>query len=221
MKFECGDLERALANPELMPEAREHLKQCAACRREYRLWNEISASAKELREEWDSPELWSKIRQSLEAEPKPKQRPVWWREWKLWSAAAAALIAIAAVLWLQPWQANPPASNPAAPEQMAQTTGDHAFLTEQALQDVERTEAAYRKSIDRLSHLAAPELQKPASALAVSYREKLLMLDSAISDTRTNLDHNRFNVRLQTELADLYREKQQTLKELLTRDQKN
>ena len=32
MKFECGDLERALAISELMPEAREHLKVCAACR---------------------------------------------------------------------------------------------------------------------------------------------------------------------------------------------
>ena len=42
MKFECGDLERALANSDLFPEAREHLKTCAVCRREYRLWNEIS-----------------------------------------------------------------------------------------------------------------------------------------------------------------------------------
>ena len=44
MKFECGDLERALAVPELMQEAREHLKNCPACRNELRLWNEIAAA---------------------------------------------------------------------------------------------------------------------------------------------------------------------------------
>ncbi len=63
MKFECGDLERVLAVSERalsesMPEAREHLRQCAACRREYRLWNEISTVGRELHAEWDSPELW-------------------------------------------------------------------------------------------------------------------------------------------------------------------
>src|SRR5271170_925557 len=68
MKFECGDLERALAVPELMAEAREHLKECAACRREYRLWTEISSVAKELHEEWESPDLWPNIRQTLEAQ---------------------------------------------------------------------------------------------------------------------------------------------------------
>jgi hypothetical protein len=47
------------------------------------------------------------------------------------------------------------------------------------------------------------------------------MLDEAIAETRANLDQNRFNVRLQMELANLYREKQEALKELLTRDQKN
>ena len=47
------------------------------------------------------------------------------------------------------------------------------------------------------------------------------MLDSAITDTRSNVAVNRFNVRLQKTLADLYREKQQTLEELLKRDQNN
>jgi len=67
MKFECGDLERALAVPELMAEAREHLKTCASCRNEYRLWSDISSAARELHEEWDSPALWPNIRQALEA----------------------------------------------------------------------------------------------------------------------------------------------------------
>lgn len=212
MKFECGDLDRALQVSELMPEAREHLKHCAACRREYRIWNEISSTAKELHQEWDSPELWESIRTRLEAEPKPKpeKKPAPWlqpfKDWRVW-AAAAALLLIALGFVFRNGTVTTPQSND--------------FLTEQALSEVERTEAAYRESIAKLSRLAEPELQKPPTALAVSYRDKLAMLDSAISETRANLNQNRFNVRLQTELADLYREKQETLKELLGREQKN
>lgn len=218
MKFECGDLERALAVSELMPEAREHLRTCAACRREYRLWNEISSTAKELHEKWDSPTLWNEIRKKLEAEPKPKERPIWWREWKVW-AVAASLIISAGLAIFREQTANLSKTQEAAV--VLPASGSQDFLTEQALKEVEKAEAAYRQSIEKLSKLAEPKLQNSVSAVAVSYREKLMTIDSAISETRANLDHNRFNVRLQTELADLYREKQETLKELLTRDQKN
>ena len=233
MKFECGDLDRALQVSDLMPEAREHLKTCAACRREYRLWTDISATAKELHETWDSPELWPEIRKRLEAEPKPKRERSSWRSswekssrsWQMWGAAAAVL-ALALGITFMRWR--PVAPTPANQETAstsqvseAQVSGDRDFLTDQALKEVERTEAAYRESIAKLSRLAEPQLQKPDSALTVSYREKLVMLDSAIAEMRANLSQNRFNVRLQTELADLYREKQQTLKELVSRDQKN
>ncbi|MBV8810688.1 MAG: hypothetical protein JO033_18630 [Acidobacteriaceae bacterium] len=216
MKFECGDLERALRTSELMPEAREHLKECPACRREYRLWNEISSAAKELHEEWDSPALWPNIRKQIEAEP--KERAPWWQGWKLWAIAAAAIIA--AVLIGRPWQwVVKTGTQPSIPTALV-STNQH-FLTEEALGEVERNEQAYRQSIEKLSRLAAPKIQNTNSPLTACYREKLLMLDAAISDTRSNLEHNRFNIRLQTDLADLYREKQQTLKELLTGGQKN
>jgi hypothetical protein len=219
MKFECGDLDRALGMPELMPEAREHLKQCAACRREYRIWTEISTAAKELHEEWESPELWRRIQAAIDAEPKPK--PAWWKEWRTWAIAATVLI-VAAIATLRPWEwraVRGPATSGSGTA--VATAGSRDFLTEQALKEVEQSEAAYRRSIERLSQLAEPQLQNPVSAVAVNYREKLVMLDSAIAETRANLDQNRFNVQLQTELANLYREKQDTLKELLTRDQKN
>jgi hypothetical protein len=230
MKFECGDLERALAVSELMPEAREHLKDCPACRREYRIWNDLSAAAKGLREEWDSPLLWPAIRRGLEAQreqmraAKGKENSlarwaVWNKRWMLSGAIAAALLLGAGLLlWTQ---LSRPAIKPPLATQTAALSGNRDFLTEQALAEVEKNEAAYRQSIGKLSALAEPRLRQAASPVAVSYREKLLMLDSAISDTRSNLDHNRFNVRLRMDLADLYREKQQTLKELLTGDHKN
>jgi hypothetical protein len=219
MKFECGDLERALAISELMPEAREHLKVCAACRREYRVWNDISAAAKELHQDWDTPVLWQKIRKSIEAEPRPRPKPVWWKERKTW--AIAATILIGAVLFSRPWQWTTAPSASTETQVATPLSSSSDFLTEKALREVERNEVAYRESIETLSRIAKPKIERSASPVTVSYREKLLMLDSAISETRTNLTQNRFNVHLQKELADLYREKKQTLQELLTRDQKN
>ncbi len=218
MKFECGDLERALAVSDLMPEAREHLKTCAECRREYRLWTEISSSARELHQEWDSADLWPKIREAIQAEPKPARR--WWKESKIW--ALAAVLAVAVLIPLRFWHAPvQPQASPAAQTASKPSHTGQDFLTDQALREVEKNEAAYRQSIDKLSRLAQPKLATAASPNVVNAREKLLLLDSAIADTRANVASNRFNVQLQTTLADLYREKQQTLQELLARDRKN
>jgi hypothetical protein len=224
MKFECGDLDRALAVAELMPEAREHLKICAACRKEYRVWNEISATAKSLHEEWATPALWTKIKASIEAEPRAKEKPRWIQDWRTWTIAATVLVAIGLLSAMPLWKARLSTSAldtsaSALRSTEGGTSGD--FLTDQALREVERTETAYRQSIERLSRLAQPKIEHPVSDVAMNCKERLQMLDSAITDVRTNLTHNRFNVHLQTELADLYREKQQTLQELLSRDQKN
>lgn len=213
MKFECGDLERAFANPNLMPEARAHIKTCTTCREEFRVWTEISSTAAQLHVEWDSPELWPQIRKKLEAQQKPVTRPLW-KDWKTWAAAAALLLTAGAALFFFEHRQPLPATQ-------ALSNQPRDFLTEQALQEVEKSEAAYRKSIDQLTRLAEPKLQSSASPTSVNTREKLLMLDAAIADTRSNVASNRFNVHLQTTLAGLYREKQQTLKELLTSAKNN
>jgi hypothetical protein len=212
MKFECGDLERALANSDLFPEAREHLKTCAICRREYRLWTEISSVARELHEEWDTPALWPTIRQAIAAERKPER--IWWKQRKTWAAAAALAIAIVVPVGL--WRHSVSTARPAVTQS---PTPD--FLTEQALREVEKSEAAYRQSIARLSQLAAPKLSEPSSPEVANEKERLALLDSAIAETRASVASNRFNIRLQTALADLYRQKQETLRDLLSHDAKN
>ena len=217
MKFECGDLERALANPDLMAEAQKHLRDCAVCRNEYRVWNEISSTAKQLHCEWESPDLWPNIRRSLEAErPAPKRRRM---EWKLWAVAAtvAAALLLAIVRW--PHSATLRATDTKA---VAVSRSGQDFLTEGALREVEKNEAAYRHSIEELSRLAEPKLEsRTPSPISVSYKEKLLMLDSAIAETRATVTQNPLNVSLQTDLADLYREKRHTLEEVLTNGQQN
>ncbi len=88
------------------------------------------------------------------------------------------------------------------------------FLTERALREVEASEAAYIKSIDNLSRLAQPGLDD-RSPLMAAYREKLVVLDSAISEIRDAAEGNRLNAYLRAELVSLYQEKQKTLKEVL------
>lgn len=206
MKFECKDLERCLEVPELLADAREHARNCAACRRELWIWSEMSNVAPGLREEWETPELWPKMRTQLAAEPKRKQ--VRRFDWRLMGAIAAVLlIAAGGLTWyrLQP--------------QPKTVQGD--FLTEQTLKEVEQAEQAYARSIDKLSKIAEPKLDQADTALIAAYREKLVLLDSAIADMRSSVNQNRFNTRLQMELAALYKQKQETLQEIVRRDQKN
>jgi hypothetical protein len=195
MIFQCQDLERALRSPELMPDARAHAETCERCRADLYLWGEISRLAPGLHRQWESPELWERIRADLaEAAPRrPKIRPVW-----RWSLAAAAAIALAALV-AQPWGWR--------------AHGGQQFLTEEALKDVQQAEAAYVRSIDRLWAVARPSLEESAMPLAAAYREKLVLLDSAIADLKANAESNRYNLYLQNQLASLYREKQQTLEE--------
>jgi hypothetical protein len=202
MIFQCNDLERALRSPELMPDARAHAETCAACREQLYLWSEISRLAPELHEEWESPALWQRIEAGLTAAAPPRKRMPVWR----WTLAAAAVVVLAAVL-SRPW--------------VSRRTEPGDFLTEEALRDVQRTEAAYAQSIEKLSTIAGPGLQESPSPLAAAYREKLVLLDSAIADLKANVESNRYNVYLQTQLASLYREKQKTLEEWLQNAKRN
>ena len=160
MKFECKDLERCLEVPELMADAREHARNCPACRRELWVWSEMSNLAAGLREEWDTPDLWPKIRTQLAAQP--KRKPVRRYDWRLLGAIAAVLLVAASGLtWykLRPAPAGPPPAS-------AEMKGD--FLTEQTLKEVEQAEKAYAASIEKLSRIAAPILCLPSASLTPS-----------------------------------------------------
>lgn len=199
MIFQCSDLDRALEHPELMPEARAHAARCPACSEQLYLWEQLSHVAPQLHEEWESPGLWPHIRAELiPSVPRRRTLPVW-----RWALAAAATIALAVTLFLP------------------KRDQSHALLTEEAMQEVEQAEAAYAKSIDRLSKIAAPQLEQSPSPLASAYREKILLLDSEIAEIRAAAENNRYNAYVQTQLASLYREKQKTLQEWLDHAKRN
>ena len=214
MNKKCSELEELLieGNLELPDWVAVHLHDCARCAEAWRLWRAISEVAPQLRKEWDSPELWPRIRQSLAAESrKATQSHGWLGRVFLplslqWQPVAAAVILL--LTGLAGWMILRP-SQPASIEQ------ERRLLTEKALDEIERSERAYLKSIEKLSQLASPKVHQPESAVLASYREKLLLIDSAIGELRSQVERNRFNAHLRQELLLIYQEKQHTLEEVL------
>jgi hypothetical protein len=213
-KFGCSDLERALREetPELIAQLEQHATRCAACHVELEIWREISAAARTMHKEWESPALWPRIEGALHAEI---SRPRGWRAWisdlrmapaMRWQMALATL-ALVAVSGASAWFLFHRSGT--------NTTNDQHLLTDQAVQQVEQAQKTYEQSIDKLAKLAEPKLDAASTPLLVNYREKLNLLDAAISECRTNLDRNRANAYLRAELLSFYQEKQQTLEQVL------
>jgi hypothetical protein len=92
---------------------------------------------------------------------------------------------------------------------------DQSLLKSPALAAVEHAQTAYEQAIDKLAAEAKPELENPATPLQASYREKLLVLDSAINDLRAQAGMNPSNAHLRHQLLAMYHEKQQTLQDIL------
>jgi hypothetical protein len=213
-KFDCSNLEQALREetPELIASLEQHATSCASCRAELQIWREISAAALTMHKEWENPALWPRIEHSLETE---MARPRGWRSWfadlnlvpKMhWQVALATLVFVAASSMGARLLMHRSVSTP---------TNDAHLLTDQAVQQVEQAEKTYEQSIDKLAKLAGPKLDAASTPLLKNYREKLNLLDAAISDCRTNLDKNRANAYLRSELLSFYQEKQQTLEQVL------
>ncbi|MDX2154505.1 MAG: hypothetical protein SFV54_27435 [Bryobacteraceae bacterium] len=206
MRIECKDFDRAVQSPELLPDLRAHAKECERCRRELYLWTELSNAARELHAEWESPTLWPKIEVALKAEPRRRRAMPVWRL----AAAAAVLVAVFGVWRWQGAGGGEPSSR-----------ASRDLLTEQALRELEVAEVAYARSIEKLALLAEADLKRDPSPLAANYREKLVLLDSAIAEIKSNVERNQYNAHLRTELASLYREKQATLQEWLRNANRN
>lgn len=214
MKATCADLERALSGgePEILAAFEAHAQSCARCAAELAGWRRIAEAAPSLRKTWDSPELWPAIHQKLAEEsqnPAARRMPRPWLRW-LPAAAMAALFGIAAAGLLV--FRNSGGRDPLVAHW--ETTKD-PILADSAASEVEEAEKGYVESIEKLSRLAEPRLLAASTPLALNYREKLAVLDSAIADLRASIEQNRYNTHLRRELLAAYREKQKTLQELM------
>jgi hypothetical protein len=210
----CADLESALRGEDdgLVFAFRQHADTCAACRDELRLWDEISAAAPFLRKEWPSPGLEARIHSDL-------RTPLL----SVWRPPTAVLVALAAaaclVIGFLVFPHRPPeSSSRVTATALSPDLETERLMSEKALAEVEQAQKAYIQAIDALSKVAAPRLANEGSAVFSAYREKLLVLDSAIEECRAQAEQNRFNAHLRLELLSIYQEKQRTLESLLRED---
>jgi hypothetical protein len=180
--------------------------------------DELSAIARSLHREWDSPRLWSSIAAgilahelAIEAGLERRSRaPFWNGRWQALVAAAVIAITLAPTSWLGwRWFMLGPRPDPATVEQRRQ-----ALLTEDALGAIERSEQQYTRTIDDLTRLAAPRLDMPDSPLLVNLRERLEVIDAAIAEYRAEIARNRFNAHLRQQLLWIYQEKRRTLEQV-------
>lgn len=184
---------------------------------ELQLWNDLSAAARTLHREWESPALWPRIVSAIRVQDAPPRshpsRAVWWQI-PQWRALVAVLVLLALVptAWYG-WRLV----RPAAPSSDRESTSER-LLSEQALADVERAEAEYVRAIDGLSSLAATTVDTSASPLLLNLHERLMTIDAAIAECRAEIERNRFNAHLRNQLLLIYRQKQHTLEQILEQE---
>jgi hypothetical protein len=211
MTITCGDRERVFqdGSPEEWAALEVHAATCAECAEELRAWKALSQAAEELRDYRPDPSLWARIENSLE-QNKAQARAFWdrlafWHGIPLgWQAAFAGGLVLVLALAGAYVFVNRDASG-----------GSTKLLKNSTLAEVELTEKDYMKAIDNLASEAKLQLDSPDSPLMASYREKLVVLDSAIDELRQEAGRNPSNAHLRYQLLAMYQEKQETLQEVL------
>ena len=189
------------ATPLAMETAARHAGECASCAETLASWNEIEATAKSMHTTWQSDMLWPRIERAIRKEKRTPSR-------RLWQIAASFLIVLS--LGGTMFYALRLQTRKAAFDQRIMVLG--------AVDDADKAEREYKRAIGNLETLAEPTLDEASTPLMVSYKEKLMLLDDAIAECQSNIDHNRQNAHLRRQLLSMYSEKQQTLRDVLRED---
>ena len=214
MNMTCRDRDRIFEDGTASEWAalESHAASCASCAEELHAWKSLSLAAAELRDYTESPALWPRIHQALseQAAGIREKRERWnWRSlfanlslsWQTAAATGFVVVLMVCAGWLlRP--TKPPIQQ-------------GSLLKSKALTEVEHAESAYVQAIDKLAVEAKPQLENPATPLMANYREKLMVLDSAIDDLRAQTGQNPSNAHLRYQLLAMYQEKQRTLEEVL------
>ncbi len=217
MNIACNDRERIFfdGSTEEWAALEQHAAACPECAEEMRAWKALSTTAAEMRDYQEDPALWTRIDKSLrEQRQRAPATRGFWEKLGFWqgipsgwqTALAGTLVLVLALSGAYVFIHR----NAAGPSQ-----AQSRLLKNSALAEVERTERDYTKAIDKLAADAKPQLEAPASPLMASYKEKLLVLDSAIDELREQAGRNPSNAHLRYQLLAMYQEKQQTLQEVL------
>lgn len=215
MNVTCQDRDRIFEDgtPAEWSALEAHAASCKSCAEEVRAWKSLSTVAAELRDYTESPLLWQRIQRSLTEETaRAAQHRAHWNRRALfpnfsisWQTAAASAFVLLLMVSIG-WYLRPRVGAP---------TPSTGLLKSRALKDVERAQSDYIQAIDKLAAEAKPQLQNAETPLVANYREKLLVLDSAIDDLRAQAGENPSNAHLRYQLLAMYQEKQRTLQDIL------
>lgn len=181
-----------------MQTAARHAESCAACMEKLTEWNEISATARDLHATWQSDLLWPRIERALRAEKRSSWRPQFLK--------IAAIVVVTVGLAAMSWYAGTLRSR---------QTFEKEILRMTAVDEVEKAEQVHLRAIHKLEKLAESRLEETDTPLMVSYKEKLMLLDDAISECEASIAQNRQNAHLRKQLLAIYSEKQRTLRDVL------
>lgn len=214
MNLNCSDRERIFldGSPEEWAALEQHASTCAVCAEELRAWKQLTAAASDLRDYQESPALWARIESSLhEQQAAPAPGKSFWSSLNFWRhispawqpALVGAMVVVLAISSGYFYTHRTPSP----------VDSGNKLLKTKALAEVERTEREYMSAIDKLAADAGPQLSADTPLMA-SYREKLLLLDSAITDLRVQAGENPSNAHLRYQLLAMYQEKQQTLEDV-------
>lgn len=218
MQIKCEDRERIFldGSAEEWAGLELHGTSCAECAKEVRAWKALSVAAEELRDYQENPALWPRIEKALAQQAEQTvshqswlERLAFWRSvpvvWQTAMAGALALMMAVTAGYL--YVNRHPGTGP--------VDAYNPLLKDSKVAEVERAEREYMKAIDKLASKAKPQLDAPTSPLMASYQEKLLMLDGAIDELRSQACQNPSNAHLRYQLLAMYQEKQATLQEVL------
>jgi hypothetical protein len=216
MNVTCSDRDRIFEDgtPAEWAALEAHAASCPVCEEEVRAWKSLSAAAKELRDYSDSPSFWPRIERALAEEAARNAQHAGRKSWfsflpslsPVWQPALAGALVLLLTISAGWFYLHP--------LKKGQST-DASLLQSSALKEVESAETAYERAINKLAAETKPQLENPATALLANYREKLLVLDSAIADLRAQAGMNPSNAQLRYQLLAMYQEKQHTLEGVL------
>jgi hypothetical protein len=216
MNVTCNDRDRVFEDgtPAEWAALEAHAANCSLCSEELRAWKSLNVAAQELRDYSQSSSFWPRIERALTEEAARTAQRAVRKNWfsflpsfsPAWQAAAVGALVLALTIsggWIY------------VHRPVAGGDNDKSLLQNSTLKEVESTETAYERAINKLAAETKPQLENPATPLLANYHEKLLVLDSAIADLRVQAGLNPSNAQLRYQLLAMYQEKQHTLEEVL------
>ena len=191
-----------------------HAHTCPECKQAWEFEQQLAAQIKEFRTSQPSPSLWQDIRARLLAEKRKRFSPAGSKfqqffrtfsarpAWQFAAAGAMLIIIIIGILNYAP------------------RSSEH-FISNRTLARVEQKEREYEQAIAELEKEAMPELNLADTELLLLYRDKIETINSQIQRCKEALAQYPHSVSIRKYLLAAYKEKKETLQEVLVFTQLN